>query len=213
MIRHATIHGQIVHGRSLRTGNTALVSIPEGEPESLHDPLAVDPVELASVLDGASLALFSLPPNGETTVNESFEILLSGADLDLNVFVLTPEQLERASLMEVAVPMGATVLVNVPGDGSLVFSNFAMVLRDTTPSLVLFNAPSATSVRIFAFGMMGSLLAPRAVVDFDNGQMRGTMMVRSFPGDRLTDGQPDGQLNCSPFRGTLCPPGTPTFVK
>ena len=119
--------------------------------------------------------------------------------------------------MEGKDPMEETVAcypfegINIPGADPLIFSNFAIRTRMTTPSLILFNAPETASVRIFAFGMIGSLLAPRAVVDFDNGQMIGTLMVRSVPGDRLDDGQPDGQMNCAPFRGTLCPPRPPTF--
>jgi len=213
LIRHATIHGQVVHGGDLRTESTALVDIPEGEPASRREAAAVNAADLNDALVSASTVLFTLPPNGATEVSERGEVRFTGNDLDLNVFILTSEQLSQASFMEIDVPAGATALVNIPGPNALVFSNFAIRPRMTTPSLILFNAPEAASVRIFAFGMVGSLLAPRATVDFDNGQMIGTLMVRSFPGDRLADGQPDGQMNCAPFRGTLCPPGPPTYKK
>ena len=86
------------------------------------------------------------------------------------------------------------MLVNVDGTSDTLH-NAGISVNGTTRQKVLFNFPTATSLSISGIAVQGSVLAPRAAVNFSNGTVNGTLIGATFSGS--------GQLNNYPFTGCL----------
>jgi choice-of-anchor A domain-containing protein len=108
----------------------------------------------------------------------------------INVFDLTAAQLATAASLTINVPNGATVLVNVSGT-TATLKNFGINLNGADAGGVLFNFTQATTVTLSGIGFRGSILAPHATVNFNNGNLTGVLVARSFCGS--------GQLNLTPL--------------
>ena len=65
------------------------------------------------------------------------------------------------------------MLVNVDGTSDSM-QNFGISVNGTTREKVLFNFSQATSLSISGIAVQGSILAPRAAVNFGNGTVNGT---------------------------------------
>ena len=78
--------------------------------------------------------------------------------------------------MQISVPSGATVIINVSGVTDQ-FSGANISLSGTTADKVLFNFYQATSVTLSGIELKGSLLAPTATLYASGGQTDGNVMV------------------------------------
>src|SRR5262249_52585356 len=81
----------------------------------------------------------------------------------------------------ISAPAGATVLVNVSGD-SAQMQNMGLSVSGTDRQHVLFNFAGATALTLGGIAVEGSVLAPRANVTFNNGNLEGTLVARSLAG-------------------------------
>ena len=78
--------------------------------------------------------------------------------------------------MQISVPSGATVIINVNGVTDQ-FEGANISLSGTTADKVLFNFYQATSVTLSGIELKGSLLAPLATLYASGGQTDGNVMV------------------------------------
>lgn len=96
---------------------------------------------------------------------------------ELNIIALSASQLIALRSINLSVPTGSPVIVNVAGGGDVTFQN----MQITSTASILWNFPDATT-RIQMSGMQfwGSVLAPDADVYFDwGGMIIGTLVAKS----------------------------------
>ncbi len=146
---------------------------------------------------GTCSRLAALPATGTVTVEGApwaTLIVLEGTLPGLNVFELPATLLADANAFTIRVPATATVLVNVSG-ALLEVHDFGFFLQGATATRMLWTACSATSVEVHSVGLQGTLLAPFANVQFDNGSWDGTIVADTVCGS--------GEPHWVPFNGEL----------
>lgn len=151
---------------------------------------------------GAYAALFS-------GVNPS-NYILYGTDPNLNVFTLDAAALAAAASgeLDIRVPAGSTVIINVTGGGSFTLDAGGTVLLNgqqyhgdsTNTSKILWNIPNATGTITIANGFSGSILAPYATLSTGQ-QIAGTFIFGAIAST--------GEVHYVPFNGNLPTPPTP----
>ena len=117
---------------------------------------------------------------------------LSTASTGLSVFNITAAAANNFTLT--ATQPGAVVLINVAGT-SASFTNMGFSFTGIDAAHVLFNFQDATTLTLGGVGFMGSILAPKADVNFNNGNIAGTLIAKSFSGN--------GEFHLATFQGTL----------
>ncbi len=103
-------------------------------------------------------------------------LTLSGTNASTNYFNVSGTTLASTSSMQISVPSGATVIINVNGVTDQ-FSGASISISGTTADKVLFNFYQATSLTISNLELKGSLLAPAATLYASGGQTDGNVMV------------------------------------
>jgi len=139
------------------------------------------PVNFSLAMSG--LAAKSLSYGAEAETGSSIlawsTMTLWGSARNVNVFNMTASELAAASGLVAVVPAGSRVLVNVSGTSANFSSKglYGFVAENT-----LFNFYQATDLTMVAIGIEGSILAPKANVNFSSGQMNGQLVAKSFTG-------------------------------
>jgi len=110
----------------------------------------------------------------------------------LSVFNIAATNVNNFSLTSTAA--NAIVLINVSGT-SANFQNMGFSFSGIDASHVLFNFVDATSITINGVGFLGSVLAPKADVAFNNGNFAGTLIAKSLSGG--------GEFHLAKFQGDL----------
>lgn len=200
-ISDASVHGDLAAQGRVTLNNAGLYH--SGGRGRVQTDLPFAFSDVMSDLRVASAELADWSPTGTTEVTSWYAITLTGSSHGMNVFDVNARDISRAVSLTIDVPYGADVLINVAGSDPH-FGNFAIFPTDLDPSRVLFNAPDATAIQIEAFAFTGSLLAPWASIDFDNGQFNGSLWAGEHLGDGYGDGFPDGQFNHRPNRTIFC---------
>jgi choice-of-anchor A domain-containing protein len=177
--------GNIVYGGS---GHLTGVGTPNGSVRRQSDVLPFDAIR--DDLAGKSAAWGAEAPNGRTTVRYS-NLNLRGTHPQLDIFTVTPGQLADAKTICLIVPYGATALVNVPGAEAGI-EDLGLRLRGADAGHILWNFPDAGRLTVSGVGLLGSVLAPSAHLDFNNGVIAGTVIADSMTGN--------GQFNLAPSR-------------
>ncbi len=116
-----------------------------------------------------------------TSVLQWSTLTLTGASSGVNVFDITAAQLQGASTVTINAPTGSQVLINVSGT-SVSLSNMGFNGTFASDTDTLFNFYQATTVTMSGIGLNGSVLAPEAAVNFNNGQLNGELIAASFSG-------------------------------
>ncbi|HEX3030567.1 MAG TPA: choice-of-anchor A family protein, partial [Clostridia bacterium] len=136
----------------------------------------------------ARLALYPLV-NG--TVKEVYgSITLEGSDPNLNVFSFNGNNIEGSgrglsdiSGINIKVPKGATILINVTGD-NIGFGNYDIFQNSAAVSAsekILWNFPKATKMYNMSLSIKGSVLAPYADWSaIGNGNVEGNFIANSL---------------------------------
>jgi len=117
---------------------------------------------------------------------------LTTAITGLSVFNITAANANNFTLT--ATKPGAVVLINVAGT-SASFQNMGFSFSGIDAAHVLFNFQDATTLTLGGIGFLGSILAPKADVNFNNGNMTGTMIAKSLTGN--------GEFHLATFQGDL----------
>jgi choice-of-anchor A domain-containing protein len=187
-------NGGTVHHGDIAVGGTAQLSSVNIADGTLRQDSPIDFAAEQTRLSALSAHLAALPANGTTDIPPWKAIQFTGGDPELNVFEVPGSELAAASQLAISVPAGSSVLVNVDGStASMQFFGFALTGVDA--SRVVYHFPAATSLVMQGIGVEGSILAPLADVQFNNGQINGTLVARSLQGN--------GQSNLGLFAGCL----------
>ncbi len=144
-------------------------------------PTPINFAEAQTQLTSEGAYLSTLTGNG--TINTSSGLSLTGTDATLDVFNLAPGQLAQANGMglSINVPIGATVLVNVP-DTTVALANFQTFLTNATSDRILYNFFNATTLSDSGVPIYGTILAPNAALHFDYIQVNGSLIGGSLAG-------------------------------
>jgi choice-of-anchor A domain-containing protein len=133
-------------------------------------------------LQARSAAWAALPANGTTQVTDWGAITLAGNNPQRNVFALTGADLARATSLTIRVPAGATALVNIAGTTHQM-QYFGIFLEGVDREQVVYNFPDSERLTLAGIGVLGSIVAPRAAINFSNGNIDGTLIGASLTGN------------------------------
>jgi choice-of-anchor A domain-containing protein len=183
-----SVAGNVTAGGTVTTSG---VTIYGAVAQNQEDAVPVDFVQAAVDLTSASTFWGSRETNGQV-VNNWNTLFFYGSDTDLNVFTVTSALLGNCYGVNIIVPGGSTVLINVTG-ASGKMPNVGYQYSGADDAHVVFNFFEATKLNIGA--SHGAVFAPQAVTTFPYGLAIGTVVVKSFTGG--------GQINLAPFTGTL----------
>lgn len=172
-------YGQSFSGNIVYGGNANLTAI--GSPNgTIRKGNVIDFAAAEADLTNRSNAFAALPSNGRV-VKQWGSITLTGTSATRNVFNLSAADFQNCYGLSIKVPKGSVVIINVAGtDATLQY--FGIQLNGSPASKVLFNFNQAENIRINGIGIEGSVLAPKAKVSFDNGNINGTLVAESFCG-------------------------------
>jgi len=180
--------GNVVYGNSTNLPIYP-VSYVDG---TLRQDSPIDFAAAAVYLQNLSAELSAHPVNGTTTL-EWGGVFMNGTDPFLNTFSVNGSDLSTANNVEIDVPNGSVVLVNVNGNNVSWGGGF--VVRGTAINNVLYNFYEAASLKIEGIDVTGSILAPFAHVNFVTGVQNGQMICKSLEGR--------GQFNNVQFIGNI----------
>ena len=192
-------NGGSVNGNALVGGQTALTGVTFANGSTTRHGVTLDFGAARARLTNTAASYAALPATGTTTFQYGV-LTLMGTDATREVFTVAGDDLNTANSLNIRVPSGATVIVNITGT-TIRMTNMGIGLGGTDRGHVLYNFPDATSLTLSGIGVDGSILAPRADLSFPNGVITGTLVVASLNGP--------GQVNPAPFTGCLPPVGGP----
>lgn len=162
--------------------------------------LPFDFAEVQNYLTQTSDYLASIASNGTTSIFYDQVHLTANSPLSSFVsFDVTAEQLAAAAGhgLSITAPAGSTVVVNVLG-AMASFESMGITLNGVDKQHVLYNFSDATNLTIESIGVLGTILAPRADVDFVSGNIDGTMIANNLTGN--------GESHLFLFEGNLPAP-------
>ncbi|MCF8262800.1 MAG: choice-of-anchor A family protein [Melioribacteraceae bacterium] len=185
----AVFAGNVVYGRFQDVAIPA-VSIDNGTLRQEQN--VIDFAAAGAYLRNLSNQLKGQTANG-TTEFKWGGLYLTGTDPFLNVFSVNGDELSAANNVDISVPNGSVVLVNI-SKKNVTWSG-GLIVHGTDISNVLYNFYQATALSIQGINVTGSILAPKASVDFVSGVQNGQMIAKNVSGP--------GQFNHVPFIGNL----------
>ncbi len=188
--KYGSAYGNVITGgTSTLTG----VGLQAGGTAQTGTPL--DFGAASTYLKNLSTDLKNLPSNG--IVYESYSTLqLIGTDSELNVFTLNPGQVNEFTSVDILVPSGSTVIINVLGGGvnlPNIGYNYNGSQAQGLFSKVLWNLPEATLLTTSSLN--GSLLAPFSAATISYSGLNGQLFVDSLVST--------GQTNFYMFDGNI----------
>ena len=199
---HSQIYGG--DGEVAGTCTTSHIGTPAGTLTCNHAG-TFDAGDHTAEMNSLSDHLANLAANGTTTTTTWGGVYLTGTDAHLNVFELDLDALGFAgwvwngwiNTFQIDVPHGSTTVVNVLGNTDPLFKNGGFNLIGATNGSVVWNYNTQTSVEIRNVTVPGSLIAPHATVNFNNGNIDGTLIAWDASGQ--------GEYHDYTFMGDICP--------
>jgi choice-of-anchor A domain-containing protein/uncharacterized repeat protein (TIGR01451 family) len=128
-----------------------------------------------------------------TTAFQWGGLTLTGSNPYINVFSVNGDDLSQANNFEVNAPNGSVVVVNI--SGSDVSWTGGATVNGTSKENVIYNFYQAHNITIQGIAVLGTILAPKATVDFVSGVQYGQMICKNLTGQ--------GQFNLAPFIGNI----------
>ncbi|MGC8625041.1 MAG: choice-of-anchor A family protein [Phycisphaerae bacterium] len=120
----------------------------------------------------------SLSANG-TAITQCCTLNLDGDNSKLNIFDISASKLAASHNLNVVVPQGSTVLVNIAGNDACISGGNSGFSAGNT----LWNFYNASSVTVNNTALQGTLLAPYANVNFEGGQVDGSIIANNLTED------------------------------
>jgi len=150
------------------------------------NPFPFDFNDVESYLVSQAAYMASLPTNGTVDINPwngALTLTASNpADTYISFDVTGAEMAEAAGGgLTINAPAGSTVVVNVTGPVSSM-TNFGIFLNGVDKQHVLYNFHDATSLLLNQIGVLGTILAPLADVNFAGGAIDGTIIAKNLTG-------------------------------
>ncbi len=141
---------------------------------------------------GLSASLATYPVNGTDSLEWS-TLTLNGSSPVINVFDISGADVTNSTGIVINVPSGSTVIVNISGDN--IELNGGLDLYGASKVNTLYNFYEATNLVINNIDVVGSILAPKADVNFVDGVINGQFIAKSVVGK--------GQFNLCKFIGNI----------
>lgn len=190
---NGSIYGNLIYGGTASLTN---VGFPTGG-SAIQGTPPFDFAAAYTFLRQHSTFWAGLTPNG-TVTNFFGELRLQGNNSSLNIFNINANALIGINGVNILVPLGSTVLINV--SGSVVnFPNVGYAVNSSQANTlfqkVLWNLHQASSVSVNS--LRGSVLAVDAALNGGFGAIEGQVFVGSFSGPT--------QVNLWRFNGDLPP--------
>lgn len=132
-----------------------------------------------SLLNLSQSYLSNAATQAEVTAWKAINFAATGSE---NVFTLAGADLAKASSLNFLGSDDASFVVNVSGS-SISMQNFGFFLNGVKKQNILFNFFEANDLTASGLGIEGSILAPKANVTFNNGQMNGTLVAANLQGN------------------------------
>jgi choice-of-anchor A domain-containing protein len=130
----------------------------------------------------AATALGALTANGTTQICDGC-INFTGKSNTLNVFTVRGSDLANANEINITVPAGSAVVINVTGNNAK-FQNGAVQENGVTAANVLWNFANPTNITLVgSMDPMGTILAPFSTVIGGYGAMTGQLVAANFTGN------------------------------
>lgn len=186
-----TINGNAVYGGTYYYSGAANTQSIRGQ------VVKGSPIDFTSLRDrmtSLTARLGALASNGSVESAYGTITLTGTGEAKLYVFTVPADMLASASTMNISVPQGSTVLVNIGAGSTTVRMALNTNLSGVDASHVMYNFPTAESLELH-YTLKGTFLAPNASVGFDNGELTGQVIAGSVT--RMTT------LFYSPFSGTI----------
>ncbi len=195
------------HGNAYAPGSNGHINFNGGGHRVTTGGSGIDFDGLRTYLDSYTTFLSGLTANGSVGGNDPHNpqnLLLSGTSSTLNVFDITAAQFGGNSSLDIIVPVGSTVLVNVSGSSlslqRALLNNGNQISGDSdADDRFLFNFSQATSVQIDA-QFNSSVLAPFAVLS--GGSQMGGNFIAAQIGNTGEVHNPEFIGNLPPLTGT-----------
>lgn len=187
------LSGRIYNGNVVYGDTTNLpiptVSVNEG---TIRKDNPINFNAAGAYLNGLSNTLAAYTENGHDTMKWG-GIFISGTNPFVNIFDISGSDLSIANNIEIKTPAGAVAVVNV--SGRKIQWSGGQSLIGTDKQKVIFNFHQADTLIIQNIAILGSILAPKAYVNFVTGVQDGQMICKSLEGM--------GQFNLAPFIGNI----------
>ena len=179
------IYGNVVYGRTFDANDNHVDgTITKAEP--------IDFTAAKAYLRSLSSQFKQMTANGTVTV-EWGQLNLVGTDPYINVFNVSESDFTSTHTKVVSAPNGSVVIVNVAGK-NLSWTG-GLTIEGTTRQQVIYNFHNARTLDISGIAVEGTILAPKAHVNFSSGQQNGQMIAKSLEGS--------AQFNNSLFVGNV----------
>jgi choice-of-anchor A domain-containing protein len=174
VLRHGEVFGGVVYSSSLTTTG---VTFPDGwTPGPPTEPFPIYWEGAESAMHAMSNALAAY--DNAIAADKEYSVLwFKGSDAELNVFSVNASEFLSTYEYYIDVPPGATTIINVSGASPEI--KYAGFRGNFTTDKLLWNFPDATTLTLRSVGFPGSILAPSAAADMQNGDLRGTVVVAS----------------------------------
>lgn len=154
----------------------------------------VDPSGTLALLQAESARLNALPSNGTTRRSTWGGLQLRGTAPGLNVFDVDAGVLSSARVVQVDVPAGATVIVNVHGI-VVHLADMSVSLLGVAPDHLLWNLNGAPGLRIERSSVAGTFLGWLADMIVTSSSVEGSLIGRSL--------RADGVIGYAPFSAVV----------
>jgi len=187
-------NGNVYNGNVVHGGTASLMSVTLFN-GTVRQDTPIDFGAEQAFQKSLSAFLGSQPATASTVVEPWGGIFLTGTDPVLNIFQLSGSALASATYFQISAPAGATVLINVSGTMDQMQNFGFSLVGGVTRNFVLFNFFEATSLTLQGIGVEGTILAPCAHVNFNNGDVNGSIIADSLSGY--------GESHHVPFDGCL----------
>ena len=175
----AATGGQLHSGNAVVGGGATLnrFNIVKGD---IRQGSPIDFAAQGLLLNTLADSLGAMAANG-TTAMQWGGLSLTGSQSGLNIFTVQAADLANANNFKIIAPRDSQVLVNIVG-GSASLRNMGFALQGVAGGDVLFNFYEAGSIDMSGIGLAGSILAPGATVNFNNGQLNGLLVAANYAG-------------------------------
>jgi choice-of-anchor A domain-containing protein len=173
------VNGQVYGGNLVYGGTASLtgVGVPNG---TISQGSPFDFACAAEVLLRRADDLAARTPNG-VTATQFGGIQMTGSDPRQNLFAVSAATVASSTWWTITAPAGSDVIVNVSGTSASI-QNMGISYTGPAANRVVFNFPQATTLTIAGVAVNAAVLAPRAALTFNNGQVNGNLWVASWIG-------------------------------
>ena len=173
---NGTVNGAVQYSGGFYATGVTFAEI--ASPTSATKPSLINFDSLKTSMINMSLALRDHYDAKGTTDKPYSTLTFRGQDTELNVFKIDAGQLTNTTAYDFEVPPGSGAIITVTGTSPVFkWAGFQGTLPASNKTI--WNFPDATTLTLNGVGFPGSILAPKAAANFNNGSIKGTVVVAS----------------------------------